>query len=183
MKELLRKNCPLKYRNITNYRKKDVEEITKNAIKEGIVVKNNNGFIAAAKRQSINFRVQGGAATMSKKAMINIANNEELNRLGFKMLLAVHDEIIGECPKENGEKAAELLCEVMKKSALPEVEVPFKCDPTIEPCWYYTDYVDLLKEDMEELLKKHNYEESINILHEKYCEHTKEQLEEMLKNS
>ena len=73
---------------------------------------------------------------MSKRAMIKVHHDPELNRLGFKLLLAVHDELIGECPSENQQAVAERLAEVMKSSALPEVQLPFKCDATVTYAWY-----------------------------------------------
>ena len=133
--------------------RKSVEKVIEQALKDSISIRNNSGFISQAQRQCVNARIQGGAATMSKRAMINVYRDETLNRLGFKLLLAVHDELIGECPKENADEVAERLCEVMKNSALPECTVPFQCDPTIEPVWYYTDYSDNVCEKYNKLLK------------------------------
>ena len=120
--------------------RKVINEIKKSADFEGYEVKDNTFWISRAERQCVNARIQGSAATMSKKAMINVHHDEELNRLGFRLMIAVHDELIGECPEENAEAVADRLTEVMRTCAYPEVNVPFKCDPTIEPVWYYSDY-------------------------------------------
>ena len=142
-----------------------------------IIIKNNTGFISQAKRQCVNARIQGGAATMSKKAMINVYKDEILNNLGFKLLLAVHDELIGECPKEHADEVAERLCEVMKNSALPECTVPFKCDPTIEPVWYYTDYSDNVNGKYEKLIESGMDENSaFESICDEYYECTPERL-------
>ena len=75
----------------TYYRKnKIIEEAKEN----GIDIVNNQGYIAEALRQCVNSTIQGGAADMSKRAMILIGQNEELKQLGFHMLFPVHDEII-----------------------------------------------------------------------------------------
>ena len=44
------------------------------------------------------------AADVTKKAMIAIANDKELQDLGFELELTIHDEVIGECPIENALK-------------------------------------------------------------------------------
>lgn len=75
-----------------------------------------------------NSLVQGGAATITKIAMIDVDRDEILNNLGFKMLICVHDEIIGECPRENADAAAKRLSEVMISSAATVCNVPMKCD-------------------------------------------------------
>ena len=55
---------------------------------------------SAAERIAINTPVQGSAADIVKKAMIQISNGlKELNN-GSKLLLQVHDELILECPDD-----------------------------------------------------------------------------------
>ena len=159
----------------------EINKIIEQASTDGISIRNNGGFISQAERQCVNARVQGGAATMSKRAMIKVYNDKELNDLGFHLMLAVHDELIGECPEENAERVAERLCDVMKIAALPECTVPFKCDPTIEKVWYYTDYSDTIREYFNDLVEKGNtQEDALNILLSDKCECTKEQIIEML---
>jgi DNA polymerase I-like protein with 3'-5' exonuclease and polymerase domains len=158
-----------------------VNKVIQQAAQESVVIKNNNGFISQAQRQCVNARIQGGAATMSKKAMINVYNDEILNKLGFRLLLAVHDELIGECPEEHSEEVANRLCEVMKNSALPECTVPFKCDPTIEKSWYYTDYSDNINEKYKKLIDSGVDEISaLNTICTENYECTEQQLKEML---
>jgi DNA polymerase I len=111
--------------------KKDIEAITLAAKKDGLIVKDNRGFINRAKRQCLNARIQGTAASMTKKAMIMIYNDEELNRLGFKLLITVHDEVFGQCPTENSKAAAKRLSEVMVATAADKCICKFKCDPYI----------------------------------------------------
>lgn len=132
---------------------KQAKQIKDEAAANKIDIRDNGAFISQAERQSVNARVQGGAATMSKKAMINVYRSTELKDLGFKMLLQVHDELIGECPVENVDKVCELLSSIMKDAAKPVVQIPFKCDAEISPCWYYNDYKDILKEEFQQLIE------------------------------
>lgn len=143
-----------KYRTKLNECKgrKDYEKIKQEANLEGIFITDNGGFISQAERQCVNARVQGGAATMSKLAMRKVFDNKRLKELGFKIVLQIHDELIGECPKENAEEASEILSDVMKHCAEPVVQVPFKCDTYIVPRWYDDDYGDIIKEEYNSLV-------------------------------
>lgn len=163
--------------------RKTVDIIKNNAKKEGITINDNGGFISRAERQCVNARVQGGAATMSKKAMIKVYHDEELKKLGFRLMLAVHDELIGECPVENAEKVADRLCDLMKSSALPECVTPFKCDPTIENVWYETDYSDNIRQTYNKLCKTMSEEEAFQQLLITNSECTEERLNNFLQIS
>ena len=77
-----------------------------------------------------------GAADQSKLAMINIANCQELKDLGFKLLIGVHDELIGEAPLQNAKRCGELLSECMRNAAADILKLPAKCDVSITKCWY-----------------------------------------------
>lgn len=161
--------------------KKQIDNLKAEALKNNIEIKDNGGFISQAERQCVNARIQGGAATMSKRAMIKVHHDPELRRLGFKLMLAVHDELIGECPIENSELVAERLCDLMKSAALPEVQVPFKCDPTIEPSWYYEDYSAAIIGAYQELIDSgKSKEDALTSVYSEYSESTPEQINAML---
>lgn len=117
------------------YSRKEKERIKARAESEGIKIKDNGGYIAEATRQCVNSRIQGSAADQTKLAMILIGNDQRLKDLGFKMLLAVHDELIGECPKENAKEVAERFSGLMVEAA-KDLAVPSKCDVEITECWY-----------------------------------------------
>ena len=106
----------------------------------------NGGFIAQAERQAVNARIQGSAATCTKIAMIRVHNDQKLKDLGFSTLISVHDELIGECPKENAQEVADRLCYLMRTCIENDVTVPFKCDPTISDSWYADEYANILSE-------------------------------------
>lgn len=142
----------------------EVDNIKEQAKKDNISVRDNSGFVAQAERQCVNARIQGGAASMSKRAMINVHNNKRLKDLGFKLLIAVHDELIGECPEENKEECKKLLSEIMITSALPDVVVPMKCDTDDFKSWYLDVYSSEVKKEFSELCKVHSEEDAFNIL-------------------
>lgn len=152
--------------------KSESDKIKQKAKQLGYEVKDSTNIIAKAKRQSVNARIQGGAASMSKRAMINVSNNKELNKLGFRLLIAVHDELIGECPIENKERCKELLSQEMINAALPEVTVPMKCDADDFPSWYYDVYSSEIKKEYDK--NGHNFE--------KLCYNHTEMLSDELKN-
>ena len=163
--------------------KRELTKIKERAAKDGIEILDNGGFISRAERQCVNARIQGGAATMSKIAMIKVYHSKELRDLGFKIVLQIHDELIGECPVENAEKAASILTQIMKDCVSEYVNVPFKCDPDISPCWYYSDYSDTLKKDYKEMLGKGvSEQEAFEYFVKNNSECTIEQLKEMIYN-
>lgn len=110
-------------------------KIEQDALKEGIIITDNSGYLAESERQVVNGIVQGSAADMTKRAMVALFNNKELKELGFRLLMSVHDENIGECPRENIKKVRELLSNIMIK-ANDRCSVPMKCDAEVSEYWY-----------------------------------------------
>ena len=143
--------------------KKELDQLKAEAEEKGIYIKDNSGFIATAERQCVNARIQGGAATMTKKAMVAIANDKEMQELGFKLLIAVHDELIGECPEVNKDAVAERLSYLMK-TAVPELSVPFKCDAEIEDHWYANEYSNMISKEYKDLLKDNDPDKAFKTL-------------------
>lgn len=111
------------------------KQIIADAERQGILIEDNSYWIAESERQVVNSIVQGSAADMTKKAIVALYNNEELKRLGFRLLMSVHDENIGECPKENVARVTQLLSEVMI-AANDKCCVPMKCDSEVSEYWY-----------------------------------------------
>ena len=116
------------------YKKK--QAIKDRAKEEGIRIHDNGGKIADAERQCLNSVIQGTAADMTKYAMIKVHNDPELKALGFHLMIPVHDELLGELPKENAKRGAERLTEVMIEAAKDIISLPMKCDPSIVERWY-----------------------------------------------
>lgn len=98
--------------------------------------------------------VHNSAATLTKKAMVEIFNDKEINDLGFKILIPVHDELLGECPIENVKEVEERLSYLMINAAKPECQVPMKVDTYTVKHWYadevsnsiHNKYKDLIAE-------------------------------------
>lgn len=59
-----------------------------------------SGIVAESKRQAVNTIIQGTAADIAKQAMIVAEYDPELNSIGAKMLMQVHDELIFEVEDE-----------------------------------------------------------------------------------
>lgn len=163
----------IKYRN-------QYYKLKEKAKKDNIDITDNTGVIKATERQCVNARVQGGAATMTKIAMNRIYRDEEMRKLGFKLSLQVHDELIGECPKENVDKVADRLTYLMKTSIQDVCNVPFKCDASICDHWYMDEMSYSLQEDYAKLIKDMSEEEAFNKLLSSHIELTEEQLKAML---
>ena len=87
----------------------------------------------AAERAAINAPLQGSAADIIKKAMLDI-DKLILNEMPeVKMIMQVHDELVFECPKEN----ADLVMEKMKKTMEQTVElkIPLIAEAAVGSNW------------------------------------------------
>lgn len=111
-----------------------------------IDVFDNGAFISKSMTQCTNARIQGSAATLTKKAMIDIFRSKELNDLGFRILVPVHDELLGECPKENSDKVEELLVKIMVDAAKPDCSVNMKVDTYCVKHWYSDEVANSIRE-------------------------------------
>lgn len=119
--------------------KSEKDAIKSQANLDGIHIRDNGAFKSRAQRQCVNSRIQGSAADMTKLAMCKIAKDPILKKLGFRMLIQVHDEIIGECPEENVKEASERFAYVMSHAAEDKIPIPFSSDVAIEHHWSLGD--------------------------------------------
>lgn len=115
---------------------KGKRKVFERANKEGIWIIDNGKKIADASRKCVNSRIQGSAADLTKLAMVYTSRSKRLKELGFRLLIQVHDELIGECPEENMKECSELLAQVMSESAEKILEMPVKCDVDLMYQWY-----------------------------------------------
>ena len=109
--------------------------IIEQAASEGIIIIDNGGKIADATRQCVNSRIQGSAADLTKMAAVKIHKCERLKELGFRLLIPVHDEFIGECPEENAKECKELFAQCMCDAAV-DLGIPISCDVSVTRRWY-----------------------------------------------
>ena len=112
------------------------QAIIREAAEEGIKIVDNGGKIADATRQCVNSRIQGSAADMSKLAMIKVGNDRQLKEWGFRLLIPVHDELIGECPREHAKECAKRFADLMSQAAGDKLTIPIKCDVEVTERWY-----------------------------------------------
>jgi DNA polymerase-1 len=79
-----------------------------------------------AENAAVNTPVQGSAADIIKRAMIDIEERLEESGLAAEMLLQVHDELVFELPADELEATRALVTEVMESAV--ELVVPLKVD-------------------------------------------------------
>lgn len=127
-----------KYLKLMNraYGKEAKQRVKDLAKQEGYDIIDNGGYIADAERQCVNSIIQGSAADMTKIAMNKIFRDEELNRLGYKLIIPVHDEVLGVCPKENAKAVAKRLEYIMIHVVDGFFAIPMKTDIEVTERWY-----------------------------------------------
>jgi DNA polymerase-1 len=124
-----------RYQGVVRYK----EEMVDNAQKKGYVTTlfnrrrylpdiqhGNNRIRSEAERMAINTPIQGTAADLIKKAMINIHRRLGQESLRAKMLLQVHDELVFEVPEEELDVIMPLVKEEME--GVYPLRVPLKVD-------------------------------------------------------
>jgi len=93
-----------------------------------------NGQIrAAAERETVNMPIQGTAADILKRAMIDLHAALPERHPGARMILTVHDELVFECPKEQAGAAADVVRERMEQTV--SLKVPLTVDVGIGDNW------------------------------------------------
>lgn len=85
----------------------------------------------AASRQAANMPIQGTEADLMKLAMLEI--EDKIGDLG-EQILQVHDSVLVECSKENGEQVAEILQKTMESIA-PDLPIKLRVDVGIAENW------------------------------------------------
>lgn len=86
----------------------------------------NTQLAAQARRQAINTVVQGGAADIIKMAMLAADADADLHRLGGRLVLQIHDELLLEVPEAGGQTAGARLSAIM--SGIMPLAVPLTVD-------------------------------------------------------
>jgi DNA polymerase-1 len=96
---------------------------------------NRNGQIrSAAEREAVNMPIQGTAADILKRAMIDVHQALPMLAGGrTRMILTVHDELLFEAPTDTAEESAAALREIMEQ-AVP-LRVPLIVDVGIGADW------------------------------------------------
>ena len=132
-----------KYHGVRNY----MESIKEQAKKDGYVktMLNRIRYIPELKSPNYNIRqfgervalntpIQGTAADIIKLAMVRVDNRLINEGLKSKLILQVHDELIGEAHKDEVDKVKQILSEEMQGAM--ELNVPLKVDMSTGHSWY-----------------------------------------------
>lgn len=82
----------------------------------------------------MNTPIQGSAADIIKKAMIDMAERLREEGVKTRLLLQVHDELIFEAPEGEIELLKKIVPEVMENAI--ELKVPLKVDFSYGLTWY-----------------------------------------------
>ncbi len=116
------------------------EELLKKAKKEQIVytlfnrrrylpdiVASNQMLVKRAERMAINTPIQGTAADIMKKALIEAHRQLAKELPQVKILLQVHDELLIEAPEDQAQQAAELVQKIMSTACPLAVPIVVDC--------------------------------------------------------
>jgi DNA polymerase-1 len=87
----------------------------------------------AAERAAINAPLQGSAADIIKKAMIDIDHFLKAEMPEVKMIMQVHDELIFELPKKNSEEVLSTMKDMMEKAV--KLDIPLIVEAAIGANW------------------------------------------------
>ncbi len=98
------------------------------------ITSRNFNLRSFAERTAMNTPIQGTAADIIKKAMVQLSKQLEEAKLNAQLLLQVHDELILEVPKEELETVEKMVKDVMENAI--ELDVPLKVDSSYGDSWY-----------------------------------------------
>jgi len=88
---------------------------------------------AEAERQAMNTPVQGSAADLIKKAMLDLHRELRTRRMASRLILQIHDELLLEVPESEAESARGLVREVMEGALV--LDVPLVAEARLGASW------------------------------------------------
>jgi DNA polymerase-1 len=130
----------LSYSGIKKYTEKIVDEVREKGFAQTLngrkrfLPEINSGMAQvrnSAERMAINMPIQGTAAEIMKKAMIEIKS--KIKNQKSKLILTVHDELVFECPASDARKSAIEIKEIMEN--VIKLSVPLKVDVKTGKNW------------------------------------------------
>lgn len=92
-----------------------------------------------AERMAINTPIQGTAADLMKRAMINVDKALKASGLKARMILQVHDELVFECPEAEVDALKVLVRREMEGAM--DLAVPLKVEVKVGTDWYCVEKV------------------------------------------
>jgi DNA polymerase-1 len=97
-------------------------------------LKNSNFNIQKfGERTAMNAPIQGSAADIIKKAMVEVSHKLKSNRLKTKMIVQVHDELVFDCPKDELDVVMKMIKETMEQTV--SLSVPLEVDVEYGKNW------------------------------------------------
>ena len=93
----------------------------------------NRQLRSAAERMAVNMPIQGAAADIMKKAMIQVAGALQTSETACRLLLQVHDELVLEAPVDEVEAVIELVRGEMERAC--DLVVPLVVDVKVGDNW------------------------------------------------
>jgi len=124
-----------RYQGVKRFKEKAIETAVKNGYVTTLfnrrrylpdISHSNNRIRSEAERMAVNTPIQGTAADLIKKAMIQIHSRLAEERFQTKMLLQVHDELVLEAPLEEVDRLIVVIREEME--GVYPLRVPLKVD-------------------------------------------------------
>ena len=131
------------YPGIRDYMEKEKSEAYKNGYvktlmnrKRVIEELNSKNFMirSSGERMALNTPIQGTAADILKKAMVEIYSEFNKRNLKSKMLIQVHDELVFNVLNEELEEVKEIVRNIMENTF--KLDVPLKVDIEYGNNWY-----------------------------------------------
>jgi DNA polymerase-1 len=95
----------------------------------------NRNTRQAAERVAVNAPIQGTAADLIKKAMVELWNELKTRGMQSRLLLQVHDELVLEVPDGETDQATKLVREIMERAFT--LDVPLKVDLSVGRSWLH----------------------------------------------
>jgi DNA polymerase-1 len=93
-----------------------------------------NGMLrSGAERIAVNMPIQGTAADILKRAMIDVHSALKQSHPRARMILTVHDELLFESPKEQADEVSALVKEKMSRAV--RLDVPLDVDVGVGENW------------------------------------------------
>jgi DNA polymerase-1 len=93
-----------------------------------------------AERTAINAVIQGSAADLIKRAMLNLADRLREVKFPAKLLLQIHDELVFDVPEENVRELAAIVRHEMEHAM--ELEVPLVVDLSAGDNWLDVETIE-----------------------------------------
>ncbi len=97
------------------------------------IASSNGNVLAFARRNAINYPIQGSAADIIKCAMIRVDSRIRSEQRNSRLIMQVHDELVLEVPEEELSGMVQLVEQEMERAV--ETKVPLKVDISYGANW------------------------------------------------